>query len=286
VSRVETGLRRFEGAAAILTGGSSGIGLSTARRLAGEGCDLCLVAAPEHAADLERALQLLRELGVRAVGIAEDIGEPETSDRAVALALETFGRLDYLVNNAGIGPSEDVFDSTVEQYDRIMRVNVRGMFLAAMAAARAMAAADEGARAMVFTASTASFMGEERQVLYNTSKGAVLQLVRSLGVALAPYDIRVNAVAPGFVRTEKMSGSMGNPGRWSRARARIAADRPAEMEEIASVIAFLLSRDASYMTGATIVVDGAHTAGWRNTDWQAVVLDDMTPRPRRRLEVS
>jgi len=283
MTRVEQGLRRFEGTAAIVTGGSSGIGLATAKRLASEGASLCLISSPEDVGNLETALAHFEDAGARAVGFAEDIGLPETSEHAVRLTLDTFGRLDYLVNNAGIGPAGEVFEDTVELFDRMMEVNVRGMYLAAMAAARAMAAADDGGRAIVCTASTASFMGEERQVPYNISKGAVMQLVRSLGVALAPYDIRVNAVAPGFVRTERMAPGLADRARWSNARARIAADRPAETEEIAAAIAFLLSRDASYVSGATLVVDGAHTAGWRNTDWEAVTVPDLEPRPRRRL---
>jgi glucose 1-dehydrogenase len=281
MSRVEAGLRRFEGRAAIVTGGSSGIGRAAAQRLASEGSDLCIVAAPEDAPDLETTLTELNTMGVRAVGIAEDIGLPATADRAVRLTVETFGRLDYLVNNAGIGPSGEVFDETVELYDRVMHVNARGMFLAAHAAARAMAESEESGRAIVCTGSTASFMGDERQVIYNTSKGAVMQLARSLAVALAPYEIRVNMVAPGYVRTRATNSGLQNPEHWSHARSRIAADRPAEPEEIAAVIAFLLSRDASYMSGATVVVDGGHTAGWRNTDWAAVTVDDLEPRPRR-----
>ena len=283
MTRVEQDLSRFEGRVAIVTGGSSGIGLAAGKRLASEGASLCLVAAPADREPLEAALAHFDSLGSAAVGFAEDIGLPETSDHAVSLALQTFGRLDYLVNNAGIGPAGEVFDTTIEEYDRIMHVNVRGMLLAAMASARAMAAADEGGRAMVCTASTASFMGEERQLAYNISKGAVMQLTRSLGVALAPYDIRVNAVAPGYVRTERMSAGLADAAQWSQARARIPADRPAETDEIASVIAFLLSRDASYMTGATVVVDGGHTAGWRNTDWEAVEVQDIEQRARRRL---
>lgn len=264
-------MRRFEGRAAIVTGGSSGIGLAAASRLAAEGARLCLVAAPQHEGELERAAG---ELG--AIRLAADVGEAESAERAVALALEAFGRLDYLVNNAGVGTAEKVFEATVELYDGTMRTNVRGMYLMAIAAARAIGRT-AGGGAVVCTASTASFMGEELQVVYNTSKGAVAALARSLGVALAPYRIRVNAVAPGYVRTPATAAGLADPERWSKARSRIPLDRPAEPEEIAGVIAFLLSDDASYMTGSLVVVDGGHTAGWRNTDWEAVRRE---PPPR------
>ena len=137
-----------------------------------------------------------------------------------------------------------------------------------MAYARAMAAADEGGRAMVCTASTASFMGEERQVAFNISKGAVIQLRRSLGVALAPYDIRGNAVAPGYIRTERMSADADAP---AGARRGPHPGRPAggnRGDRLRDLVP--AARDAWYVTGATVVVDGGHTAGWRNTDWEAV----------------
>jgi NAD(P)-dependent dehydrogenase (short-subunit alcohol dehydrogenase family) len=278
VSRVETGLRRFEGAAALVTGASSGIGLATAERLAEEGANLCLVAAPEHAADLEAVrARLERNAGVRVVAVAGDIAEPETSEQAVRLTTETFGRLDHLVDNVGIYPRSEVFDTTLEVFDEVMRVNVRGMFLAAMAAARVMAAAADGERSMVVTASTASFMGEEEELVYSVSKGAVTQLARGLAVALAPYGIRVNAVAPGWVNVRP---DPLDPVWWSRIRARIPLDRRAEPEEIASVIAYLLSRDASYVSGAVLVADGGYTAGWRKTDWAAVPQTDLAPRSR------
>jgi NAD(P)-dependent dehydrogenase (short-subunit alcohol dehydrogenase family) len=279
VSVVEE-LRRFVGEVAIVSGGSSGIGLAAANRLAREGADLCVMAAPDHAEALEDATATLREHGVGVVSLAADIGDDDTADRAVALTLDAFGQVDYLVDNAGIGTSEEVFDAPVEVFDRTMRINVRGMYLLAVAAARAMGSS-RAEPAMVLTASTASFMGEEQQVVYNTSKGAVAALARSLGVALAPYGIRVNAVAPGFVRTPATEAYVADPGAWSHARSRIALDRPADPSEIAAVIAFLLSADASYMTGSVIVVDGGHSAGWRGSDWEAVPVGLERRGPRR-----
>ena len=258
---------RFAGRAGIVTGGSSGIGRAIAGRLAGEGAGLVLVAAPDDATDLDAALEELRTAGADVDGFAADIGEPETADRAVALARERIGRLDAVASNAGIAYFEDVLEAPLAHLDRTWHVNVRGMYLMCVAAARAMA---KQGGAIVCTASTASYVGEELQVTYNASKGAVAQLARSLAVDLAPRRIRVNAVAPGWVRTRATEAIVVDEAEWAKHRTHIPLDRAADPAEIAAAAAFLLSDDASYVTGAVLHVDGGMTAGFRFTDWDAV----------------
>jgi NAD(P)-dependent dehydrogenase (short-subunit alcohol dehydrogenase family) len=263
-------VRRFEGKAGIVTGASQGIGLAIAERLAAEGASLCLVAAPADEAALG---EVATRLG--AVPLASDVGDAATAQLAVATALERYGRLDVVANNVGIAYFDELFETPIEHLDETLRVNVRGMFLVALAAARAMAERDGGR--ICCTASTASFIGEEHQVTYNISKGAVAELVRSMAVDLAPYGVAVNGVAPGWVATPATEEILPDPAQWSKHRSRIPLDRPAEPAEIAAVVAFLLSDDASYMTGSIVVADGGLTAGYRFTDWAAV----EQPRPPR-----
>jgi meso-butanediol dehydrogenase / (S,S)-butanediol dehydrogenase / diacetyl reductase len=264
--------------AGIVTGASQGIGLAIARALAADGVGLCLVAAPQ---DHERLREVAEELD--AVPLAADVGDPKTAERAVELTLERYGRLDRLASNAGIAYFERVLDSSLEHFDHTMWVNVRGMYLVTIAAARHMAA--HGGGAIVCTASTASIAGEELQAIYNASKGAVSQLARSLAVDLAPHGIRVNAVAPGWTRTEPVEDIVGDSAVWSKHRSRIPLDRPAEPHEIAAVVRFLLSDEASYVTGSLVMADGGLTAGYRYSDWEAVPVPE-DPRPVRPHEGS
>jgi NAD(P)-dependent dehydrogenase (short-subunit alcohol dehydrogenase family) len=260
-------MRRFDGKVAVVTGSSSGIGLAIAERLASEGAALVLVAAPSDAGDLQAAADRLSG-SARVESLAADIADPATAERAVELA-RSLGGLDVLVNNAGMAYFEEFLDTPLEHLERTLAVNVRGTFLFSQAAARAMIEQGRGG-AMVNTASTASYVGEEYQVTYNLSKGAVAALTRSLAVDLAPHGIRVNAVAPGWVETRATRAVIEDPEQWSKHRSRIPLDRPANPEEIAAVHAFLASDDASYVTGAVYFADGGLTAGYRYANWQAV----------------
>lgn len=266
---------RFTGKSAIVTGASNGIGAAIAERLAAEGADVCLVAAPADEEDLEAVAERVRSGGAKALTVAGDIGNPKTCERMLRETLKGFGRVDLLVSNAGIGIWEEVLTTPVDEFDKVMHVNARGQYIATTTVARSMA--ERGGGAIVLTASTASFLGEEGQVSYNTSKGAVMALARSLAVDLAKHGVRVNALAPGWVRTRATRVEMNDVATWSKHRTRIPLDRPGDPAEMAAVVAFLLSDDASYMTGSVVTCDGGLTAGYRFSDWSAV---EQPPAPR------
>ncbi len=259
---------RFEGRAAIVTGASSGIGFAVAEWLGAEGARLVLVASPNDRGDLESAVSRLRGIGCEAEAIAARTWPTRRRPPTPSRLRARYGRLDVLVNNAGFGYYEELLDTPIEHLDRTLAVNVRGTFAMSVEAVRAMAEQRRGA--IVNTASTASFVGEEFQVTYNAAKAAVAALTRSMAVDLAPLGIRVNAVGPGWVETRGTLRIIADPSQWSKHRSRIPLDRAASPGEIASVHAFLASDDASYVTGAVYVCDGGLTAGYRFSNWLAV----------------
>lgn len=270
--------RRFDGRSAIISGASNGMGEAAARRLAAEGANVMLLAASQDGDDLARVAAEISQSGGRVLTLAGDIADPATSGRAVSDVMREFGRLDHVVNNAGVSGHLGFFEESVEHFDRQMAVNLRGMYLLGAEAARAI----ESGGSMVMTVSISSFFGNERQVTYNTSKGAALMLVKSMALELAPYGVRVNGVSPGYIHTRMTDGAIRDPKRWSRSRSRIPLDRAARPEEVASVMLFLLSDEASYVSGISVIVDGGETAGVRDSDWAAVEID-LAPRTRKTL---
>ena len=236
-------MARFEGKVAIVTGGARGIGAATAARLASEGAHV-LVAARADPVDLPAGAAFLRV----------DATLPQDAAAAVAEAVRRWGRLDCLVNNAGTGTLGETPDVSEDEWDRVFAINVRAIFLFCKVAIPAMRSAGGGA--IVNVASISGLLGDYAMDAYNASKGAVVNYTRSLALNGARDHIRVNALCPGLVMTDMATAAIADPDDRDFWLDRIPLHRPADPAEMASVIAFLLSDDASYMTGSIIAADG------------------------------
>jgi NAD(P)-dependent dehydrogenase (short-subunit alcohol dehydrogenase family) len=241
---------RFTGRAAVVTGAARGIGLAVARRLLAEGARV--VAVDRDEAELTAAAGALG-----AVPVAGDVGSRADVRRAVEAAVSEFGSLDVMVAHAGVAEPRPLLEETDEGWRRHQRVNVDGVFLCTQEAARAMP--DGGA--IVATASINAFHVEETMAAYNTSKGAVAAFVRSAAIDLGRRGIRVNAVAPGVVRTRIAALVTEDPVHAPAYLRTIPLGRFGEPDDIAAAVAFLASDDAAYITGHMLVIDGGQTLG-------------------------
>jgi NAD(P)-dependent dehydrogenase (short-subunit alcohol dehydrogenase family) len=249
---------RFSGRAALVTGAAQGIGRAIAERLAGEGAHVVLLDVDGALA--EAVATELREGGLSAAAVVGDISRREDVRQAVAFALERFGRLDILAANAGIADGEPFLEITDASWRRIIDVNLTGTFFCIQEAARAMISAGGGA--IVATASTNAFWVESGMAHYNASKGGIVALVKSAALDLGPYGVRVNAVAPGMIRT-RANYITEDPVAGPEYLKGVPLGRFAEPAEMAAVVAFLASDDASYVSGELLVADGGTTIGVR-----------------------
>ena len=236
------------GRVVIVTGGSQGIGEACARRFAGEGAKVVIA----DVADVP-GQALAAELG--ALFVHCDVGDKAQVDAVVAATLKAHGRIDVLVNNAGIFRAAEFLDITEADFDVVIRVNVKGSFLMGQAVAREMAKAGSGS--IIYMSSVNAVLTIPTIASYNVSKGGINQLTRVMALSLADKGVRVNAVAPGTIATELATKAVLTS---DEARAKIMSRTPMKRlgapSEIADVVAWLASDAASYVTGEIVVVDG------------------------------
>jgi NAD(P)-dependent dehydrogenase (short-subunit alcohol dehydrogenase family) len=250
-------MTRFAGRRALVTGGAAGIGLATARALAAEGARVALLDV--DAARLEAAAADLRASGAEMVALAGSVAEPEEVADAFAALDARWGGLDILVNNAGVIGKRAALALTDEEWSRVMRINLDGVFFCAREAGRRMVA--QGAGAIVNLGSIYSLVAAPERLAYCASKAAVAAMTRVLAIEWAAHGVRVNAVAPGYVETELIDAAVraGELDTASLAR-RTPVGRLARPEEIARAILFLLDPANAYVTGHVLAVDGGWTA--------------------------
>lgn len=246
----------LEGKNAIVTGGAQGIGLAIAERFLREGANV--VIADIDAQQGETAQERLKPLG-NIEFVEADVGEKLDVHNLVAAATSAFGEIDILVSNAGIGHGADFLDLKEEDFDRVLRVNLKGVFLTGQAVARQMVdrvKAGGLAGTIINMSSINAVLAIATQVPYSVSKGGVSQLTKVMALSLAPYGIRVNAIGPGSINTELMASVVGDAEAMRRVLSRTPMGRVGEPSEIAAIASFLASPDASYITGQTIYADG------------------------------
>jgi len=244
----------LRGEAAVVTGGNSGIGKAIALALAEQGANITIdyVSHPEATDELEKQIA---SLGDRAIGVQADVSQVADLERLIAACVNAFGRLDIMVNNAGIETRTSILDTSEEQYEKVLRINLKSAFFGTQLAAKQMIKQGGGGRIINIT-SVHEDWPMPGNTAYCLSKGGMRMLTRTAGVELAPHNILVVGVGPGAVATPINLSTMQNPAKMAKLDAAIPLGRMAQPEEIASVVALLAGSGASYVTATTVFADG------------------------------
>jgi NAD(P)-dependent dehydrogenase (short-subunit alcohol dehydrogenase family) len=253
---------RLEGRVALITGAAQGMGATAAELFAAEGA---AVALSDIDASGSAVAERIVAAGGRATFITADVASPADARRMVDAAREAFGVPDVIYNNAGIGPPDDalIHELSEEVFDRIMGINVRGMFLVCRAAIGAMLDAGVTRASIVNTASVAGLVGNSKvpASAYTISKGAVMALTKQIAVSYAAYGIRCNAMCPGPIETAILAPWLAQDGVRERFESSIPMGRVGTTEDVARLALFLASDESSWITGTLIPIDGGVLAG-------------------------
>jgi NAD(P)-dependent dehydrogenase (short-subunit alcohol dehydrogenase family) len=241
---------------AVVSGAGRGIGKAIALALAAAGADVAVFSRTEE--QFRATAAEIEQLGRQALGMRVDVSSADDIKVMVSAVLEKFGRIDILVNNAGLNPVYCRMEQVDEDdYDLIMDVNVKGVFLCSKFVIPVMK--EQGKGCIINVASAAGHVALYKCAPYSASKGAVVQLTRTMALELAPWSIRVNALCPGFATTDMTDELLEHPREGERILSHIPLGRVAEPEEMAPAAVFMASDEASYMTGASLCVDGGWT---------------------------
>ena len=254
---------RLEDRIAVVTGAAQGIGAACARAFAAEGARVVVSDVNEDAG--AALVRTIAADGGQARFCRADVAAAADAERLVRFAVDAFGALDVLVNNAGIVHAADFLDLAEADFDRVLRVNLKGPFLCGQAAARQMATQPpraQGQRGVIVNMSSVNaVLAIANQVPYTVSKGGVNQLTKVMAMSLAPHGIRVVGIGPGSIATEMLKTAvLTNEAAKARILSRTPLGRLGEPEEVARVAVFLASDDASYLTGTTLYPDGGRLA--------------------------
>ncbi|HEV3212042.1 MAG TPA: glucose 1-dehydrogenase [Acidimicrobiales bacterium] len=244
----------LKGRAAIVTGGNSGIGKAIVLSLAAAGANVVIdyVSDPDATEELERQVIAL---GDQAIGVKADVSRVADLESLVAAAVSGFGRLDIMVNNAGVETRTSILDTTEQQYEFVLDVNLKSAFFGTQIAARQMIAQGGGGR-IINVSSVHEDWPMPGNTAYCLSKGGMRMLTRTAGVELAPHGITVTGVGPGAVDTPINQATTADPAKLAKLNAAIPLGRLAQPAEIGNVVAFLAGDAASYLTATTVFADG------------------------------
>src|SRR5271169_1116348 len=244
----------LKGKVAIVTGGNSGIGMAIVLAMAEQGAKVVIdyVANPKATEELEAKLAAL---GEQSIGVEADVSKVADLQRLIDAAVKQFGQLDVMVNNAGIETRSSVLETTEQQYEKVMEINLKSAFFGTQLAAKQMIAQGTGGR-IINMSSVHEDWPMPGNAPYCLSKGGMRMLTRQAGVELGPENVQVIGVGPGAVETPINISTMNDPAKMKALDTAIPLGRMAKPDEIGDVVAFLASSGASYLTGATIFVDG------------------------------
>jgi 3-oxoacyl-[acyl-carrier protein] reductase len=246
-------MNRFENKVVIITGAARGIGKAIAIAFASEGADVVLNYAGNHTA-AAAAQQEIEQYGRRCVLVPGSIGDPAVAQSLADVAMREFGRIDVLVNNAGIARDGHLMMMPDASWRQVLDVNLNGMFFCTRAVLDAMIA--QGSGAVVNMSSSSALRGRAGQVAYATTKGAVMGLTKQFAKEVGQFGVRVNAIAPGFIDTDMVDGLLGRPGVRDAFIAATPMRRIGVVADIAAATLFLASDESAYITGETPAVNG------------------------------
>ncbi len=247
---------RLEGKVALISGGARGQGAAEAILFAKEGAAVVIGDLLE--AEGRQVESQINESGGRALFVKLNVTSSDDWKNAIAKAIETFGKLNILINNAGIYSNTPIEETSEDEWDRIMKVNTKGVFLGTKLSIQAMR--DAGGGSIINLSSTAGLVGSRRGSAYPTSKGGVRLFTKNSAIQLAPDGIRVNSVHPGPIDTEMIAGNIGTPEGLANSVSRIPLGKVGTVDDVAYGVLFLASDESSFMTGSELVIDGGITA--------------------------
>lgn len=251
-------MSRLQGRVAIVTGAGRGIGAATAKRLAQDGAQIGVLDLKQEAC--QEVVEQIQAAGGEAIAVGCNVANAEEVEQAVEAVVGRFGRLDILVNNAGVLRDNLLFKMSEDDWDTVMNVHLKGSFLASRAAQKHMV--KQGYGKIVNTSST-SALGNRGQANYSAAKAGLQGFTKTLAIELGPFNINVNAVAPGFIATDMTKATAERVGIDFEENKKLAAERiplrrVGQPEDVANVVAFLVSDEASYVSGQIIYVNGGN----------------------------